>query len=114
MKPQNALHDLINGLLALMDAFNQPGSRSDFVLDVIFGFPGDFFALADGALIKGIDAKLGHSVIIEHNHKIVFQFIDVNVRINVLRCFLAKLPAGFGFEFLDDIDRRNDFIHAYF
>ena len=51
LKLQNAFHYPVDGFLTLMYAFNQPGSRPHFILDIVFGITGDFFAAGDGTFI---------------------------------------------------------------
>ena len=47
-----------------------------------------------------------YAIVVEHNHKFVFPFMDVNIRIDILRGFFTELAAGFGFKALN----RNNFV----
>ncbi len=73
---------------------------------------GDLVLGADRFLIKRVDPQLWHAVIVEHDDKVVVHFVNVDVRGDILGCVVGIFAARPRFEALDDIDGRNDVIHA--
>jgi hypothetical protein len=68
---KNAFHDLVDGLLALVDAANEPCRGAHFVLDVVLGLAADGLSPANGVSVVRIDTQLGHAVVVDHDDEFV-------------------------------------------
>ena len=51
-----------------------------------------------GLFVKGVDPQFGHAVIVEHDDEIIFDFVHINVRSDVLGLFIGKFPPRLGFQ----------------
>ncbi len=114
LKAEDALHDPVDGFLALMDASDQPRGRPDLLLKVFPFLFSNGLPPAEGVAVIGVDSESRHSVVVEYDDEFPVHFVDEDVGDDVSGFFLAELATRLGFQTLDDPDRRKDVLQFHF
>jgi hypothetical protein len=102
LKPNDGLGDPKDGSLALMNGLDQPEGRTNFFVDVFFGFSSGWNLLPEDIPVIRADAQLGQAILIEHHYVLLAHLINIHVWGNVRNVLVAKAPSGFGVEFAEE------------
>ena len=105
------LGNIGDGLLPLVNAFNEKLARRDLLANVIFHF-GGLFAPGHQFFIRVADAQVRNLLIVQQDRVAVLAGLDRHIGGDILLLLRAKHPAGLRFQRRNEIGNRLDLLHG--
>ena len=104
LEVDDAVGDLVDRLLALLDRFDQPERRAELVLHVRPGFVAVVRALVQQTPVDGADPHLRQAVFVQHRDILILDLDHIHVGDDVLRLRRVVTAARLRVQMPDDFD----------